>query len=71
MVEPYIHNFTAVCLQKVKALSLSGTKLRWLVQDNPKIGFDVMKGLIKVVDSRLVETRHLLICERLFAPRLE
>lgn len=70
-VEPHIYNFTAVCLQKVKALSLSGTKLRWLIQDNPKIGFDVMKELIKVIDSRLVETRHLLICERLFATRLE
>lgn len=65
MVEPYVYTFTAVCLQEVKALSISGIKLRWLLQDDPKIGYNVLKGLIKVVASRLDETRQLLISERL------
>lgn len=65
VVEPYIYPFTAVCLQKVKALSISGTKLRWLLRDNPKIGYEVLKGLIKVVASRLDDTRHVLASERL------
>lgn len=64
MVEPYVYTFTAVCLQEVKALSISGIKLRWLLQDDPKIGYNVLKGLIKVVASRLDETRQLLISER-------
>lgn len=65
MVEPYVYTFTAVCLQDVKALSISGIKLRWLLQDDPKIGYNVLKGLIKVVALRLNETRQLLISERL------
>jgi CRP-like cAMP-binding protein len=66
IVEPYMYTLTAVCLQKVKALSISGNKLRWLLQDDPKIGYGVMKGLIKVVASRLDDTRQLLVSERLF-----
>lgn len=64
IIEPYVSTFAAVCLQKVKALSLSGTKLRWLIQDNPQIGSKVLKALIKVVASRLDATRQLLISER-------
>lgn len=65
IVEPYMYTFTAVCLQKVRALSISGTKLRWLLRDNPEIGYEVLKGLIKVVASRLDDTRHVLVSERL------
>ncbi len=71
MVEPYVYTFTAVCLQEVKALSISGIKLRWLLQDDPKIGYNVLKGLIKVVASRLDETRQLLISERLLMTESE
>ncbi len=66
IVEPYTYTFTAVCLQKIKALSISGHQLRRLLQDDPRIGYEVLKGLIKVVASRLQETRHLLISERSF-----
>ena len=64
IVEPYTYTLTAICLQKVKALSISGNKLRWLLEDNPEIGYEVLKGLIKVIASRLQETRHLLVSER-------
>ena len=64
LVEPYTYTLTAVCLQKVKALSISGNKLRWLLEDNHDIGFNVLKGLIKVIASRLEETRRVLISER-------
>ncbi len=67
IVEPYMYTFTAVCLQKVRALSISGTKLRWLLRDNPEIGYEVLKGLIKVVASRLDDTRHVLVSERLLS----
>ena len=64
IVEPYIYTLTSVCLQDVKALSLSGNKLRWLLRDNPKIGYEVLKGLITVVASRLNETIQVLVSER-------
>ncbi len=35
LIKPYTYTLTAVCLQKVKALSLNDNKLRWLLRDNP------------------------------------
>ncbi len=65
IVEPHVYTLTAICLQKVKALSISNTKLRRLLRDNHKIGFEVLNGLIKVVASRMDETRRVLVSERL------
>ncbi len=64
IVDPYVYTLTAVCLQKVKVLSINGTDLRWLLQDDYKVGYEILKGLIKVVASRLDDTRHVLISER-------
>ncbi len=65
IVEPYTYTLTAVCVQNVKALSLNGNKLRWLLRDNHQIGYEVLNGIIKVVASRLDDTRQVLISERL------
>jgi len=65
VVEPHIYTLTAICLQKVKVLSINGTKLRRLLQDNPGTGYEVLKGLIQVVTLRLHDTRHVLVSERL------
>ncbi len=64
IVEPYVHILTAVCLQKIKVLSINGSKLRWLLQDDHEIGYEIFYKLIKVVALRLDDTRHLLISER-------
>ncbi|MDP2919939.1 MAG: cyclic nucleotide-binding domain-containing protein [Dehalococcoidia bacterium] len=64
VVEPHIFYMTAVCLQEAKVLAINGAKLRWLLQDNCKIGYEVLKELIKVVASRLDETRRVLVSER-------
>ncbi len=71
VVEPYVFSLTAICLQKVKALSISGNKFRWLLEDNHGIGDVVRTGLIKIITSRLVETRRLLVSERLLTPILK
>ncbi len=64
VVEPYTHTLTAVCLQNIKVLAISGSKLRWLLQDDHEIGYEVFDKLIKVVALRLEDTLHLLISER-------
>ncbi|MBI4188174.1 MAG: cyclic nucleotide-binding domain-containing protein [Chloroflexi bacterium] len=71
LVEPYAYTLTAVCLQKVKALSINGNKLRDLLRDNPKMGYEIVKGLIRVVASRLNDTRQMMVSERLLSPKLE
>ncbi len=65
IVEPHIYTLSAVCLQKAKVLSISSVNLRWLLSDNPNICCEVMQRLIKVVASRLEDTRRVLISERL------
>ena len=70
IAEPHTYTFTAVCLRNVRALSIDGTKMRLLMRDNPKIGYEILEGLISVVTSRLDETRHLLVNERLLVPQL-
>ena len=69
IVEPYVYTLTAICLQKVKALSINSTKLRRLLQDSPQTGFEILNGLIKVVASRLGDTRRVLVTERLLVPK--
>lgn len=64
-IAPYTHTVTAVCLQNAKVLAINGNDLRWLLQNNPSTGFNVLEGIIKIVVSRLEETRCLLISERL------
>ncbi len=71
IIEPYVYTLTAICLQKSKVVAINGTKLRALFQNNNHMGYEVMKGLIKVVASRLDDTRQLLVSERLLAPKLE
>ncbi|MBI2288660.1 MAG: cyclic nucleotide-binding domain-containing protein [Chloroflexi bacterium] len=70
IVEPYTYTLTAVCLQKVNALSIDGSKFRRLLRDNHHIGYEVLKETIKVVASRLDDTRQVLISERLLPVKL-
>ena len=65
LIEPYKYTFTAICMQNTTALSINGTKARWVLRDNPKIGYEVMKGLTKVLAAGLNDTRQVLISERL------
>ena len=65
LVEPYIYTLRAVCLQEVKVLCIGANDLRLLLRDNPDISREVMKGLVKVLVSRLEETRGLLVSERI------
>lgn len=68
IIEPYVYTLTAVCLQKAKVLAISGSKFGWLLRDNPNISHEVLKGLIKVIASKLDDTRHMLVSERSLAP---
>ena len=65
LLEPFVYTATAVCLQKVNALSVSRTKLTWLLDDNPAIGYEVLKQLVKLVAAKMQDTRYLLASERM------
>lgn len=65
VVQPHTYTLTAVCLERTTVLAVDGFKLRNLLKDDHRIGHEVLSQLIGVVASRLDETRHLLISERL------
>ena len=67
LIEPYRYTFAAVCMQKTVALAINGAKLKWALRDNPEMGFEVMKGLTKVLAAGLNDTRQVLMSERLLA----
>lgn len=69
VVEPFVYTFTAICLQNTTVIAINGAKLRELFQSNNHIGYEVLKGLIKVVAGRLDDTRRLLLSERLQTPK--
>ena len=70
VVEPYVYSLTAVCLQKSRAVAINGAKLRALLKDNYHIGYVVLSELIKVVISRLADTRQMLLSERSLPARM-
>ena len=65
VVQPHIYTLTVVCLESTTGLAIDGFKLRNLLKAEHRIGYEVLSGLIGVVASRLDETRHLLISERM------
>jgi len=67
LIEPYKYTFTAVCMQRTVALAIDGNKLKLALRDNPEAGYEVMKGLTKVLAAGLNDTRQVLISERLLA----
>jgi CRP/FNR family cyclic AMP-dependent transcriptional regulator len=71
VVEPYVNTLSAICLQRAKVIAIKGTKLRALLQDNNHMGYEMLKELIKFIASRLDDTRHLLVSERLLATKEE
>ncbi|MBI4287039.1 MAG: cyclic nucleotide-binding domain-containing protein [Chloroflexi bacterium] len=67
LVAPYRYTLTATCLEATRVLATDGVRLRSLVQGNHRIGYEVLNQLIKVVASRLDDTCHVLISERLLS----
>lgn len=65
LVEPYLYTMTGICLQKTTALAINANSLRSFLNDQPHVGFQVMKGLTRVIASRLEDTRQVLISERM------
>ena len=64
LVPPYRYTLTAVCLEPTRVVATNGIKLRSLIQNNQRVGYEVLSQIIKVVASRLDETCHVLVSER-------
>lgn len=65
VVDSHPYSLTAVCIERASVLEIDGNGLRLLLENEASIGYRVMNGLIRLVASRLDETRHLLMSERM------
>lgn len=70
LIEPRIHDSTAICLQKTRVLCIEAARLHSLLRDDNTSG-KIMLGLVHAVVSRLNDTRHLLVSERFWPQRVE
>ena len=63
-VEPNVYTLSAVCIEPTKLVSLEAGKLRDLMEKDAALGYQLLKGINKMVASRLSHTRILLVSER-------
>jgi len=61
LVPPYIRIMSAISKEPSKLISISGNELRTLFDKDPRLGYEVMNGLIKVIGSRVWNIEQLLI----------
>lgn len=61
VVAPYLLTLSACCTKDTKVLALKGEELRKLLDKEPRLGYEIMKGLVRVIGSRLRDTRQLFV----------
>jgi CRP/FNR family cyclic AMP-dependent transcriptional regulator len=65
--EPNLHTLSALIAEPTKMIVFDGGKMRALMEEECAMGFEIMKGLARLLASRLNHTRVLLIGERALA----
>jgi CRP-like cAMP-binding protein len=66
-VEPNLHTLSALIAEPTKMIIFDGGKMKALMDEDCQMGFEIMKGLTRLLASRLNHTRVLLIGERALA----
>jgi signal-transduction protein with cAMP-binding, CBS, and nucleotidyltransferase domain len=62
--EPHLHTLSALVAEPTKLIVFEGEKMKVLMEEECEMGFGIMKGLTRLLASRLNHTRVLLIGER-------
>lgn len=61
LVPPHILTHSAVCVEPSRVVVINGEELARLMDNDPSIGYEVMRGLVRVIGSRLRHTQRLFI----------
>lgn len=64
LIEPYKYTLTATSLEPVSLFVFEAEKLRYLLDSDVNLGYQVMKKMAKLIALRLEHTRNLLLSER-------
>ncbi len=65
LVEPHRYTLMAVCLEPTKVVAIDAFKLRSMMDGDQRVGYELLRQIIRVLASRLEESRHVLVSERL------
>jgi CRP-like cAMP-binding protein len=57
LMEPFRYNVTATCLKPTKVLAIEAGQLKRMMEDDPKMGMEIMKKLASIYFKRLNELR--------------
>jgi len=66
-VEPNLHTLSALIAEPTTMIIFDGGKMKALMEEDCGMGYEVMKGLARLLANRLNHTRVLLIGERALA----
>jgi CRP/FNR family cyclic AMP-dependent transcriptional regulator len=61
LVEPYVFTLSARCMTRCTAVAIKGDMFRKTMNDDPVLGYEIMKALCKLLSLRLANTRLRLI----------
>ena len=57
LVEPHVYTLSARCMTNCTVLAIKGDMLRKIMDDDPVLGYEVMKRLARLISLRLTHTR--------------
>jgi len=58
LMMPQLYNVTAKCLENTRVLAIDACAMRGLIDEDPKLGLEIMRQLAQLFFSRLNETRR-------------
>ncbi len=58
LMTSFQYNVTAKCLEKTRVLAIDADALKGLIEEDPKLGLEIMRQLAQIYFSRLNETRE-------------
>ena len=65
--EPNLHTMNALIADPATLITIKGEKLKAMMEQDCEMGYEIMKGLSRLLASRLDQARMLLISERALA----
>ena len=71
LVEPYTYSASAKCVERTEDICIKAAALTKLFEQNPNVGYVLMRNLAAVINSRLTEYRQKLSLEVAAAIRKE
>ncbi len=65
--EPHRYTASCRCLENSKMISFNADNLKGLLDHDPELGYEVLKSIVRILASRLNNTRELLFDEEVMA----